>query len=400
MRKPITIKMQWHVIAIIAIIFTLSIASWLQFVKSTGSLIMQHFSDKTEAGAPSGNNTLTDSAFSIEETQDGQLLVICSSLDTFINKVDSVWSVYKQSVLSKIDSRVTYYGIGEISSVQVVAGSDKWLFYKSKTDGNPIADFEGTNRYTMQEMENIAQSALVTQNGIENRGIKFAIVVAPNKENVYWENMPDTYVHAEKSSTDMLIQFLQQKGVNIISPKSELLDNHLSSQLYYYYDTHWNQLGAYIGVRDVLLSWNIFMPELSDRIILSKELSEEYHYCAEDDLALMAGLRSVFSDEKEYVVAGTVPIDWTNYKSEQKAKEISHYYNEEAVNKESVFLVGDSFRTSMLPALGEQFADVYVVHRYDYIPEMLDEINPSYLIAEYVERHSNEIGKINSFLKQ
>ena len=403
MEKPIKSKIQWHIIVVVAIVFLLSIVSWLQFARSIGSSIIHHSSDNKVIETISdttNNNTVTDSALPSQHQAQYRMLYDTSrSIDTTIEEVDSMWSIYKKSFFSKIDTLVTYFGIGEISSVQVLAGSNKWLFYKSRTDGNSIADFEGTNRYSTQEMERIAQSALLTQNGLENKGIRFAIVVAPNKENIYWEYMPDIYVHAEESSTDILIEFLRQKGVNVVSPKRELIENHLTSQLYYSYDTHWNQLGAYIGVRNTLASWNISMPELSNRNTLSRALNGYYHYHGEDDLAKMIGLRSVFSDEKEYEVDGTVQMDWTTYEEEQTSNKISHFYNENAIKNSRVFLIGDSFRSSMVPALREQFVDVYVVHRSYYTTKMLDEIHPDYLIAEYVERYSSEIGEIASLLK-
>ena len=141
------------------------------------------------------------------------------------------------------------------------------------------------------------------------------------------------------------------------------------------------------------------MPELPNRNTLSRTLNGYYHYHGEDDLAKMIGLRSIFSDEKEYEVDGTVQMDWTTYEEEQTSNKISHFYNENAIKNSRVFLIGDSFRSSMVPALREQFVDVYVVHRSYYTTKMLDEIHPDYLIAEYVERYSSEIGEIASLLK-
>jgi hypothetical protein len=53
----------------------------------------------------------------------------------------------------------------------------------------------------------------------------------------------------------------------------------------------------------------------------------------------------------------------------------------------------------MIPSLRETFSDVYVVHRSYYTADLLDEIEPEYLIAEYVERYSSNIGKISSLVK-
>lgn len=107
-----------------------------------------------------------------------------------------------------------------------------------RTDGNHIADYEGTNPYTDSEMENMLKASLSVQNKFADRGTHFVILVPPNKENIYSEFMPDTYKHADTSSTDSLIKYLYDRGVNIVSPKEELLTYHQDFQVYYSYDTH------------------------------------------------------------------------------------------------------------------------------------------------------------------
>ena len=68
------------------------------------------------------------------------------------------------------------------------------------------------------------------------------------------------------------------------------------------------------------------------------------------------------------------------------------------MRKEIVLLVGDSFRTSMIPALSKVFSDVYVLHRSFYNAIMLDEIDPDYVIVEYVERYSENIGEVQNLI--
>ena len=377
MNRLLSYKNKWYIGVIIVGVLILSLLSWASFAKWVNF--------EAESYNDAGNSNLITYAL--------------NKLDSAIDKIDSVWSVYKKDKFSKIDNRVTYYCIGEISSVQVLQGNNKWLFYKSKSDGDPIADYEGTNCFTQEELQSMAKVALSTQNKIESEEINFALIVAPNKENIYAEYMPDNYNHSDQSRTDILIQYLQNYGVNVASPKNELLENHTQSQVYYSYDTHWNQLGAYIGVKDALAIWDINLPELSDRAITSGHLKENYHYCGEDDLARMVDLLSAFNDEIEYTVDDTILMDWESYEEEQNSGQVSYFKNPNADNKGVVFLVGDSFRSSMIPSLREEFTDVYVVHRSYYDPSMLNEIKPDYLLVEYVERYSNKIKQIDELIR-
>ncbi len=403
MKSVLKSKLQWHIIVIVLFMFALSILSWKLFAKDMGNAIISHFKDEETVVENLVASETTKAVFKTDEevsvSSGGYISNLCKALDVVIDKIDSRWLVFRSSDLMKIDSMLTYYALGEIESVQVIGGANNWLFFKSSTDGNSIADYEGTNPYSDKEMRAILQTALHTQNEIENKGIEFVVIVAPNKENIYSEYMPDSYTHSDISSTDRLIDYLDENGVNIISPKSELLSNHLDYQVYYSYDTHWNQLGAYIGVKDVLAAWSIDIPDLNERTVLTKNLKNNYHYGAEDDLAAVVGLLSVFDDEIEYEVEGTVLMDWDKYEEEQTASIISHFVNEQAIVQATVFLVGDSFRSSMIPALRETFSDVYVVQRSFYESSMLDEIDPDYLISEYVERYSSDIGYIDNLIK-
>ena len=396
MRKRMNKKGNWHITIIVLIILVLSITTWARFAKNgVGVLLDLYQLNKTEQ----------EGSYSVNAVPAGKPSVhmiisrMCDKTDGIVKAIDSNWTVFQDRYLNRIDIWGTYYAIGEITSVQVAGGTNNWLFYKTNVDGDPIADYEGTNRYSQWEMEAIADSALAIQKKLESKNIKFALMVAPNKENVYAEYMPEMYSHSDVSSTDLLIEYIRKNGVNIISPKQELLDNHLDTQLYYCYDTHWNQLGAYIGVRDILLSWEIQMPELANRKITSKELNGNYHYCGEDDLAQMLGLRSVFNDEVEYEVLGTVPMNWPAFKEEQEAGEISYFHNKQAIQDASILLIGDSFRSSMVPSLREQFSDVYVVHRRSFKWNMVEDIMPEYLLVEYVERYSRNISDIDSLFE-
>ncbi|MBE6006200.1 MAG: hypothetical protein E7238_03450 [Sarcina sp.] len=324
---------------------------------------------------------------------------LCAAVDAAIDKAESYWTVPVKKELSNIDTVVTYFGTREVASVQVLAGKGKWLFYKSKNDADPIGDYEGTKQFTQAELDKIAGLVGKLEDKLEKRGTRLAVIFAPNKENIYWENMPDTYVRAEETRTDKLAAFLAEKGFNSVSPKQELLDQHLSTQLYYYYDTHWNQLGGYIGARKLLAGWGISIPDLAERTYTTWPLRENYHYNGQDDLAKMAGLRSILDDETEYEIEGAPKMDWPDYEYQQSHKIMTHFTNEDAPHKARVFLAGDSFRSALLPALREQFSDVYVTLRADYRPEMLEEADPDYMILEFVERYSHQIMRIGPMLE-
>ena len=197
-------------------------------------------------------------------------------IDDLTAKVSNFWyvNVCRENEWSGIDSAVTYIVTGEISSSQVLLGKEGWLFYKSEFDNDPIGDYDGTKQFTQDEMKMIGQSTLRVQNALEEQGIQFTVLLCPNKENVYAAYMPENYIHAEESRTDLLAAHLAQEGIAVVNLKEDMIRQSKKYPLYYSYDTHWNQLGGYVGTENLLLSWGIDFPSLDEREILSKKLWE------------------------------------------------------------------------------------------------------------------------------
>lgn len=113
----------------------------------------------------------------------------------------------------------------------------------------------------------------------------------------------------------------------------------------------------------------------------------------------MVGLRFAFNDDTEYIVDGTGVMDWGKYTQEQNLGEVSYFENESAKVAKTVLLVGDSYRSSMIPALSETFSKVYVVHRASYSTDIIDRVKPEYIISEYVERYSSDIKTISFMIE-
>ena len=394
---------RWHILALVSVTLIFS----LLCIGTAAVKIRDWMSSEQEDEMERQGETITVTSSTdleeqnLKEKKDSKLTKLVIRADRFFYHLDRLWerSIYRKAELSRVDAVFTYLTTGEIASSQVICGSKGWMFYKSPNDGNSMADYEGTNRYTEKELNSMLEITLATQRKAEESGIHFEILVPPNKENVYSEYMPKQYNHAPVSSTDILIDFFQDGGVRICSPKAELIDCSDRAQVYYACDSHWNQLGGYIGVRTALKGWGIELPDLSERSIVCCPLKDCYHDSAVDDLARMAGLLSFFDNEKEYIVEGTLLPDWAKYEEEQNNGDLSVFLNEEAEIDNTLLLIGDSFRTALIPALREVFSKVYVTHRSSFRSEMLNTVQPDYMLMEYVERYSGEISRINSLFQ-
>ncbi len=275
-------------------------------------------------------------------------------------------------------------------SSQVVMGEDNWMFYSSDNDGDSIADYEGTNSYSKEQLDNSLKNMLNTQNTLKAKGIEFCLIVPPNKENIYYQYMPKKYNKAEKTRTDTLLEHLTENGVNAINPKNQLIELSHDYKTYYKYDTHWNELGAYMGTKCVLNSFGLDDLTIDESLIETDTKSNS-------DLIDIADLKGVF--ESDFGMTTSNTLHDSEIVSTTDERELYHIYNENAKLDKTVFIVGDSFREAMAPNLGYVFKNVYVVHRDNYSTSMIDEINPDYLILEFVERYSEYISRFETVKK-
>ena len=354
---------KWHIVIIMIFIFVLSILSWkASFVSVRNAL---------NCG---DDNKGPDEVKEIFESE---------------------WTVYGKGNFSKADTIWTYFVMREIPSVQVILGDNGWLFYKSVNDGDCVADYEGTNLFTEEELGDMADKALSLQQDFADRGIEFMVFIPPNKGQVYPEFVPDTYVHADRSRADILIDVLKEAGVTAVSAKEDLVNaKDCGYQLYYSYDTHWNLLGGYIGTGAILKELGLQQPELLG-VLSESMLRDGYHYGADEDLARMAGLRFIFNDDIEYVSDNWPVTDWAAYADDQNNGRPSYYENDNPISEKTVVLIGDSFRSAMVPGLREAFAKVYIIDIESYDASVLDEICPDIVIYEFVERKADDIKTID-----
>lgn len=295
--------------------------------------------------------------------------------------------------LVPLNGLINYCVFNISTNESVILGKNNWLFFYGYEGENPIGDYEGTRTFSDEELSKMRDSCLSIQTELAEMGIRFAIIIPTNKERVYSQYMPEQYILSEASRTDMAIETLQEAGINIVNPKEDLLSLCSEYQLYYQYDTHWNQLGAYIGVCDILKSWDIEVTDLRDLTINSSELKDDYHKSASCDLAMMLNLRDyVFDDDVEYSIQECYSIEW----SQVEQMNPMHLINNQAINDKTIVLVGDSFTVAMIPALCTYFSEVYVLGGCTC--DTLEEISPDYLIVEYVERYSEKMQEIENLI--
>jgi len=277
-------------------------------------------------------------------------------------------------------STIDYYVFKRSIDSNVIIGKQGWLFYFNNEDGYSKDDYLGENLFTDEDLKNIVENCTAFQETLEKQGREFVLFIAPNKERIYSEYMPDKYGKpATMYRTLQVVQYLRKNtDIKVVYPYEELMQakEKLSEDLYYKTDTHWNQIGGYIGACALLKELGINMPDINGKGMEIKETG-----LLEGDLADMLG-----RDDKnlDYLVEGYERHSVDNLQWDFKT---IIQYQSNGLDARKLFVIRDSFCSNMAEYIGSQFLSAYMIHNLKYSYDDLIVHNPDIVVYETVERY-------------
>lgn len=293
-----------------------------------------------------------------------------------------------RNYLISLDSSIDYYLFHKSSRDYVCIGDDNWLFYSRTDDGNPIGCYQGTNLCTEDELSLLLDNCLLQRDILAANGSEFIIFVAPNKERIYSQYMPDRYGQpAEQYRAKQVVDYLRaHSDLTVIYPYDELISatKNIPSNIYYKTDTHWNEIGGYIGSTTLLDALGIKIPNIYDNRI--KITNDSYH---RGDLASMLNMANQLNKyDPEYIING-----YDTHSITTVSEDFFNMYEYHAINADprTIYVYRDSFATAMSKYIGSQFTNTYM--RYNGTYSYSDYLNyqPDIFVYETVERYISDL---------
>lgn len=257
----------------------------------------------------------------------------------------------------------------------VINGREGWLFYAGS---NAINCYKRNSFFEEEYMQEIVENLTSLEEGVNKRGIKFRLLILPNKEEIYDEYMPAYYMKPDgPNRTDVLVDYIcQNSDISVVYPKDEMRTEKDAWQLYFKYDTHYNCLGVLIAYEQLIESLGKEREYLSDFEV--QKAGMKGRLSGKGDLENMMGFSGRFNYDYEYYVS-EYPLlsDW----------ERTEYSNSDSIYEESILLVGDSFRISLMPYFSKDFRSVKTIDFLACTEEILGEYQPDIVILELLERN-------------
>lgn len=270
--------------------------------------------------------------------------------------------------------------LGVSPSPKALVGQDGYLFYAAEQS---VDYFRRTKPFTGPELQRWREELEKRRDWLAERGIRYVIVVAPNKETIYPEFMPPALrpVRQESRLDQLLADLRLRSSVDVIDLRPALKNAKLSQRVYHKTDTHWNDAGALVASREILTWLKRWFPEISDE---PSSGSLEVRAKPGGDLARMLALEDRFPEESIAWVPAVVQAHAVSNGAGQlpdvEVKEC------DGCNGPTVVMNHDSFNVNLAPFLTPKFSRTVLVEGTRLNLPLIEREKPALVIQEFVER--------------
>jgi hypothetical protein len=175
----------------------------------------------------------------------------------------------------------------------VIVGADHWLFWQcglcqTSRSGVP-----------QQEIDDYAKTFIERQTFVEAMGAHFTFLVAPRKEMVYREYLPEwTRPPGPSTAVRSLRAAVQSSNMDVVYPVEAMVSAKKNFNLYYKYDMHWAPPGAMVGAKTLINHLHGLYPQVrafnEDDFVIADPGIPRYRYDNNQfDLVVLAGVPSL-----------------------------------------------------------------------------------------------------------
>jgi alginate O-acetyltransferase complex protein AlgJ len=265
----------------------------------------------------------------------------------------------------------------------VLIGKEGWLYYQEGLLDHDHAIPPLTDQQVCQWVQLLQER----QQWLTARGIRFLVVIPPDKHSVYPEYLPDWVQSVGPSPRldQLLANARGHSNLTILDLRAPLRQAKLEDRLYHKTDTHWNYRGAFVGQRCIAETLAPWFPQVQP---LSRSAFSPATSTYSGDLGDMLGLPKSMKEEYLAFEART-PLRQHCVTMPDAAVGKTEHVSEVA---NPVLPAGvvfhDSFGEYLYPFLSEQFRRVVYrkTNELDFDTRLIEREKPEVVILEFVER--------------
>jgi len=295
-----------------------------------------------------------------------------------------------------VNSRLNLFLNRRLKSETAMAGKDGWMFTRR---WGSVEMFQNKYLYNYDDLRKIKEKLEKVSIWAGKHGMKFYVLLVPDKERIYPEFYPDGIEKINSvAKIEQIAEYMRVKSfVPVIYPAAALNAAKKAHILYYKTGTHWTHWGAYIGYRDLFKrikkdfsglkimspgDFNI-VPKVNADVDIASALGiDAYKVLPEEDLTY-----------EQFEVKKPTVKDTYEFVSKEKRIETFDYVSSNPNNKLKAVFYADSQFLRMNWYAAESFnkmLHIYSGYGRDYdLPYMAEKIigyQPDILVIETGER--------------
>lgn len=270
--------------------------------------------------------------------------------------------------------------LGESPTSTVILGTNGWLFFNEFDEDK---DLRGEIVLDEADREALVTAQSAMQAYLKDRGASYYVVIAPNKQTIYPEYLPLSSQPGNKPTRmDQVLRILgEDTSVPCVDVRPALLAAKGGPDLYYRYDSHWNESGSYHAFLALAERLKKDYPNL---YIPSPEEITTEPGTFQGDLASMIGMGGKYVDHTLWYQFPNSHV----YESDELSNEmLNAYVNPDHPEAPKILFLHDSFGPALTTFLVQSCSELYETILDVYPVESLLECEPDIVIFERVERN-------------
>jgi hypothetical protein len=276
---------------------------------------------------------------------------------------------------------------GLAESPKVLVGKDGWLYARYA-----LLQYDGEDTLPESRMEEWRKLVEQRHDWLRARGVRYLLVIAPNKASIYPEYLPtDIRRGMNRSEIDCFLDYMRARSdVDILDLRPALLEAKERDRVFCKTDVHWNGRGAFAASQAVAGHLSRAFPDVAPLDESGVERTEEWRSRV---LADMLGVRGLLNEEFLNVKLNGLP-DPEKTSSAVLHGEVAWQPNQypfaltmEDARLPKAVVFRDSYCIQLAPFLARHFRRSVYYWQLEFAADVVEHERPDIVIDEVVERH-------------
>lgn len=274
---------------------------------------------------------------------------------------------------------------------QAVLGKNRWLYLSSD---NTIEDYRHLNPLPSADIQVVKNYLENAHARLSRQGIDFLVVVPPNKQTIYPENLPDAFRPVDGiTHFEQLQQAMKESPVHLLDLAPVLRKEKAKGyDVFLKTDSHWSDTGAFNAYSATCEQLKQWFPKI--RPLTAEDLKTSPAVLTETDLPAMMGLEQSYPEHAVRLRPIHEQSSPTNFKVLGESnplyrRESTSRQPEGEINRVLIFCDSFSADTQYSAFLSRHFEEArwMWVKGHTYLDfDLIEKTKPDLVILERAER--------------